>query len=137
MKKEEKFIFLEHTADIKIKVFGKTIDEIFENCVLALSNFVSRGADIKTTRGRVIEVSGVDNESLLFNFISELIYLMDAESFLASKSKINIRGFNLRAELFGDDISNYNGRQIKAATYSEMYVKKDDKGWEAQFVLDV
>lgn len=133
-----KYKFLEHTADIKFQAYGKTLNEIFENSLLALSEHIARGVKIKPIKGKLIAVSGTDLESLFYNFLDELLYLIDAENFIAAKGKITIQGYNLRAELFGDKASNYRGLDhIKAATYAEMYIKKTKSGWEAQAVLDV
>lgn len=133
-----KYEFLDHTADIKVKVYGDTLNNIFENTALALSEHISREEKIKKNKMKVISVSGDDNESLLYNFVDEILYLLDAENFLVSGAEVTVRGRNLRAEIAGDDASNYKGLDhIKAATYSEMYVKKTKDGWEAQFVIDV
>ena len=134
-----KYRFVEHTGDIKFQVYGKTLSEIFENSVLAVKEYISREVKIKSVKGKVINVSGIDLESLFYNFLDELIYLLDAENFIAAKAKITTRGYNLKAELFGDKASNYrNLDHIKAATYAEMYIKKlPDGNWEAQAVLDV
>ncbi len=133
-----KYKFLEHTADIKFKVYGKTLNEIFENAVLALSEYLSRGEKIKSKKGKVVDVSGSDLESLFYNFLDELIYLLDAENFIVAKAKVTLRGYNLHAELYGDNASNYKDLdQVKAATYAEMYIKKTQDGFEAQAVLDV
>jgi len=133
-----KYRFLEHTADIKFQSAGKTLDEVFENAVLAVSNYLSRGSQIKSIKGKIISASGTDMESLFYNFLDELIYLLDAENFVVAKAKVTIRGFNLHAELFGDKASNYKDLDhIKAATYAEMFIKKTKSGWKAQAVLDV
>ena len=133
-----KYRFLEHTGDIKFQVNGKTLSEIFENSALALSDYISRGKKIKPRKGKIVEVSGTDMESLFYNYLDELIYLLDAENFVIAKAKITIRGFNLHAELYGDNASDYKDLDsIKAATYAEMYIKKTKSGWEAQAVLDV
>ena len=133
-----KYKFLEHTGDIKFQAYGKTLNEVFENSVIAVSYYISRGKKIKSSKGKVIDVSGNDLESLFYNFLDELIYLIDADNFIVAKAKITARGNNLHAELFGDDASNYKDLdQIKAATYAEMYIKKTAAGWEAQAVLDV
>lgn len=133
-----KYEFLEHTGDIKFRAYGKTLNEIFENSVLAIAEYISRGGKIKSAKGKVIDVSGEDLESLFYNFLDEIIYLVDAEEFVSAKAKVIVRGFNLHAELFGDKTSNYESLDhIKAATYAEMYIKKIDKEWEAQAVLDV
>jgi len=143
MKIRNKFKFLEHTADIKFRAYGKSLNEVFENCALAVSNTLSRGGKIKSIKKKKITVKGNDNESLLYNFLEELIYLLDAKDFIVSKAKVKIKkeikGKKLEAEVYGDDTKNYSDLdQIKAATYAEMYVKKRSDGkWEAQVVVDV
>ncbi|HLC31763.1 MAG TPA: archease [Candidatus Nanoarchaeia archaeon] len=131
------FEFLEHTADIKLKVEAKTLDALFEEIVKALAAHLNHQEPIKTTKGKTISVSGSDYPSLLYNFIDELIYLIDAENFIPAKASVQMRGFNLTAELTGDTASNYPLDQLKAATYAEMDIKKTPKGWTALFVIDV
>ncbi|MBM3232572.1 archease [Candidatus Pacearchaeota archaeon] len=137
MPDKEPFIFLEHTADIKVRITGRTLDEIFQNTVLALASYTNSGNPIKSKKGKVVEVQGTDMLSLMYNFIDELIYLIDAEHFIPSKAQVLLRGNNLKAEIFGDDTKNYNLSHIKAATYAEMSIQKTKNGWEAFIVLDV
>lgn len=134
-----KYEFLEHTADIKFRSYGATLEEAFANVVEAFADFVAHGENVKPRKGKVVNVSGKDKESLLYNFIEELIYLMDVEGFLAVKGEVFFRGNNLRAELFGDDVKSYQGLEsVKAATYAEMQIKEEENGnWTIQVVLDV
>ena len=75
MTEKTKFEFLPHTADIKFRAYGTTLNELFENIVLAISSIISKDQKISTKKGKMISVSGDDSESLLYNFIDELIYL--------------------------------------------------------------
>ncbi len=141
---EIKFEFLDHTADIKFKAYGSTLNEVFESAALAISKTITGEKKINPIKGKTINVSGTDMESLLYNFIDEILYLLDAEDFLISKTEVTIRGNNLKADLYGDKASKYlNLKHIKAPTYAEMYIKKvSDKSksrehWEIQMVLDV
>jgi SHS2 domain-containing protein len=135
---KNQFEFLEHEADIKIKVKGRTLQEIFENSALALTEYISEGEEIKNKKVKTLEVKGQDTESLFYNFIDELIYILDAENFIANKCSVFLRGNNLKADIYGDDTSNYtNLKHVKAATYSEMSIKKIKDSWEAIFVIDV
>lgn len=136
-KDRSKFEMLDHAADIKFKVCGKTLNEIFENSIEAVAYYFGGGEKIESKKGKIIEVRGSDIESLLYKFLDELLYLVDAERFIAVKGSVLLRGNNLKAELYGDDTNKYQLEHIKAATYAEMYIKKAEKGWEAQFVLDV
>ena len=133
----EKFVFLEHMADIQFAAFGLTLDEVFSNCVLAVASYVNGGKTIHSSKGKVVEVQGQDKESLLCNFLDEILYLMDSEHFVTSRAEITLRGNNLKAELYGDDTKNYTLSHIKAATYAEMEIKKNENGWVAQVVMDV
>jgi len=133
-----KYKFLEHTGDIKFQAYGKTINEAFQNVVSAISNFLARGKRVKSIKKKKVEVKGHDKESLLYDFIEEIIYLFDAENFVVSKAKVKITENTLKAELLGDNASNYKDLdQIKAATYHDMHIKKTKSGWEVQVVLDV
>ncbi len=135
--KDKKFEFLEHTADLKFRVYGSTINEIFENTVLAISIYISPDKKIASKKGKVIEAHGKDHESLFYNFIDEILFLIDSEGFVPAKAEVTMMGYNLKAELYGDSAKNYEIKQIKAATYAEMYIKKTRSGFEAQAVLDV
>ena len=133
-----KYKFLPHTADIKFRAYGKSLNGLFENCALAFSNHLSRGSKIKSIVKKNFSLEEKDLPALLYSFLDELIYLLDAEDFVVSKAGVSIEGTKLKAEVYGDDVENYQDLDhINAATYSEMYVKKKLFGWEAQVVLDV
>ncbi len=136
--KAEKYRFLEHTADIKFKAWGKTPERAFENAALALSEIFSRGEKVSSVSMKRINLEDNDIEGLLYSFIDELIYLLDAEGFLVSKAKIRIEGNKLKSDVYGDDALRYPGLEhVKAATYSEMHVKKIKDRWEVQVVVDM
>ncbi|MFH1290769.1 MAG: archease [Nanoarchaeota archaeon] len=140
-----KYKFLPHTADIKFKAYGKTLNKAFENAALAISNILTNENKIKPKKGITSKISGSDKESLLYNFIEEIISLLDIENFVTAKAEITIKGgrigpFTLKAIFYGDNASNYKGlNHIKAPTYAEMHVKDlgSKKGWEIQAVVDV
>ena len=135
---KKKYEFLEHTADIKFQAFGKSVEEVFENSALALKETIYK-KQIQEKEEKEIEAKGKDFESLLYNFLEEFLYLLDAEDFLFSKIKeIKIDDFKLRAIVIGDKASSYNfTNPVKAITYHEMFVKKEREKWIAQVVLDV
>jgi SHS2 domain-containing protein len=136
------FVFLEHTADVKFQAFGKNIEEVLTNSFLALKKAMLENKKIKKSKEREINVKGKDYESLLYNFLEEIIYLLDADNFVISELKeLKIKGFKLNAKILGDNASNYDLKnKVKAVTYNEMFVKKEEspkKRWVCQVVLDV
>ena len=130
--------FLEHTADIKLRVYGKSKAEAFEEALVAFSKYILKGKRMKLVKKKRIKISGSDGANLVYKFFEELIYLLEAESFIAGKAKISVNENELTAEITGDDMKKYSGLgEIKAATYSETYLKETSDGWELQIVLDV
>ncbi len=134
-----KFKFLEHTADLKFQAFGKNIEEVFENSALALKESICRRINIKAGEEKIIKIKGEDYESLLYKFLEEILYLLDAENFIISEiEKIEIKDFRLKALIKGDKASDYKfTNPVKAVTYNEMFVRKEKGKWTAQIVLDV
>ncbi len=135
-----KYRFLEHTADIKFQAFGKSIEEVFENSALAMFNAMYDGK-VKERKNFKINVKGKDFESLLYNFLEEVLFLFDSEGFFIAKVKnikIDKSNFKLEAEVLGDYAKNYKIHiDVKAITYHEMFVRQEGIKWVAQVVLDV
>lgn len=136
----KKFEFLEHTADVKFQAFGKSIEKVFENSALAMISTMTKQR-IKKKIKKDLKVKGKDFESLMYNFLEEILFIMDTEAFVLGgirKLKIDKKNFELRAELLGDSPKKYEFHlDVKAITYNEMFVREEKKNWIAQVVLDV
>ena len=134
-----KYKFLEHTSDIKFQAEGKTIEEAFENAAYALAETMTKGVKVNAKINWKIDAGGKDYESLLYNFLEEFLFLLDAEDFLLSKiENITIKGEELEAEVLGDKASNYKiSNNVKAITYNQMFVKQEKGKWVCQVVVDV
>jgi SHS2 domain-containing protein len=147
----KKFVFLEHTADIKFQAFGKNAEKVFENSALALKESICGKIKVEEKIKKSINIKRKDFEALLYGFLEEILFILDAENFLIAKvSKIKIDNkLNLKATIIGNKASEYEfTNNVKAVTYNEMFVRKEmeenpkDKNkkieiWKAQVVLDV
>jgi len=138
MEKERKFKFLEHTADIKFQAFGKTLVEAFKNSALAMTKAMTDDK-VKSKITKKIKTQGKDNENLLYNFLEDILVLVDSENFIIAEiKKINIKDNKINAELRGDTVNKYDVKNhIKSVTYNEMFVKKEKGKWAIQVVVDV
>ena len=134
-----KYRFLSHTADVKFKAYGRSLNETFENSALAMVNIMCKDR-IKPGKKINISVKGKDIDNLLYNFLEKLLILLDSKNFLVSRLKVNVdaKSMSLKAVLYGDSSKNYSlGTGIKSVTYNEMLVKKINNKWFCQVVLDV
>ena len=132
----QKFEFLEHTADAKFRAYGTTVEKAFENAALALKQVINE-KKVKPSIKKKIKVKAKDLKSLLYHFLEEFLFLFDSENFLLSKVKVKIKGFELEAEVFGEEGEFINEGGVKAITYNEMEIgKKKDINY-VQVVIDV
>ena len=134
--------FFEHTADVKYQAFGKTLEEAFINAAYAMKSILTEDK-IEPKIVKSITVQGRDLKQLLYNFLEEFLFLLDAEFFLLSEIenlKINNVGkeYMLSALLKGDKNDKYStDKHIKAATYNDMEIKQDKGQCMVQVVLDL
>ena len=139
-----KFEFLPHTADVKFRAYGKTLEEAFANSALALTKVIFDPTKVEANIEKNIEVTSEDEKALLYDFLEQFLFLLDTENFLLHQVKeITItkkdQGFNLKAKIIGDtQIEKYEPEtHIKAVTYQEMEINQDDKGFMLQVILDL
>lgn len=133
--------FLMHTADVKFQASGKTLEDVFIFSADALKETISGKTKIKNLMKKKIEIKSEDLSGLLYKFLEEFLFLLDAESFLFSKIeniKIDEKKFKLSAIIVGDNVRGYKiTNDVKAVTYNQMFVKKEKNLWKTQVVLDV
>ena len=133
-----KFKFLEHRADAKFQAFGKTLEEAFANSALAMTSVMTDPIKIKSKIKHKISVESTDKKSLLYNFLEQLLILLDTKKFLLHKIRnLTIKDNKLTAELIGDNFNNqYKIKiNIKAVTYNDMFIK--EKPYIIQVVVDI
>lgn len=137
----KKYKLIEHTADVGIEVRGRNLKELFKNAGEAMFDIIAAKPAQKIERSKSILIKQkADNiEELLIVWLNELLSLSAIHELFFDYFKINKLGENtLDAAVRGSAIKNYQPhREIKAATYHELKVKKTKSGWQAQVIFDV
>jgi len=131
--------FLEHTADVKFRAEGVSVEEMFVEAAGALNETIRGEIKILEQNEKSFEVGGKDWESLLYGFLEEFLFLLDAEDFLvASVKSLEINDLKLKCVVVGDAARNYKfTNDVKAVTYSGMVVREENGKWVCEVVLDV
>ncbi|MFN0168764.1 MAG: archease [Bryobacteraceae bacterium] len=134
---DRRFELLEHTADVGFRAFGSAPAELFENAARALLSFTDGETEPNETR--TLEIGGEDYESLLINWLSELLYLFDSGEFAFRTPVVGeISPRFLRARIEGNPRTRESWRLIvKAVTYHQIEVREVGGHWEATVYLDV
>ena len=133
----KKFEFLEHPADLKVRSFGKNLTEVFINAALGMMNFLYEDLDnIKTTREETIEIHGDDQESLLVNWLAEILYLSNTNYRAYVKYEIIEFGENKIVAHTSSGPAQAKD-DIKAVTFHELEIKQQNNMWVATVVYDI
>lgn len=141
----QKYKFLEDVAiaDIAYEAYGKDLDELFENAALAIFEL---SADLKTVDAKEKIEFELENEkldNLLYDFLSEILFLKDSKYMVFKKVKVNIKKnkrYKLKAIIEGDTINpqkQHLENDIKAVTMHMFELKKNKDGYKARIVVDI
>ncbi|NYT00367.1 MAG: archease [Methanocellales archaeon] len=139
----KKFEFLEFaTADVCFKAYGKTLEDVFANAALAMFDVMLETDNVKPIIVKNIDVKGEDLESLMFEWLNELLFYVDSGSLGFSRFDVHIdeNQMKLSAKVSGEPIDQARHRtktDIKACTYHGMEIKQINGIWAAQVILDV
>jgi len=134
----KKYEILEHKADLKIRAFGKTKEELFSNMLLAMAESQKPEISGKSKIKRDIKIKSLDLPTLLIDFLNEVLYLsqVNKEVYLDFKFK-KFKDNELEGELIGQKIDKFK-EDIKAATFHNLEVKQtENKNWEGTALFDI
>ena len=135
------FELLEHPADIGFRARGRTPAELFENCALALVSIAIDPVTVEPREERALEAEGGDYESLLVNWLSEVLWWFDGKRIaFHSFSVTHIEPAGLRAIARGEprDPERHRSRLgVKAVTYHQLRVAEENGRWVAEVYLDI
>ena len=140
-----RYKFLEDVAiaDIAYEAYGKDLSEMFENAAFAIFEL---SANLKTVEARQkieFELENKTIENLLYDFLSEILFLKDSKYMVFKKVKVSVsegEKFKLKAVLEGDSINPEKQQlenDIKAVTMHMFEVKKEKSCYKATVVLDI
>ena len=135
------FDVLEHTADIGFRARGRTLAELFESAAEALAALALEEADVTPREAYALAADGEDLESLLVNWLSEVLYLLDGRRVALGRFEVQeIASGRVRGEAFGEPLDPVRHRAkmvIKGVTYHQLKIAQDQQGWVAEVFLDI
>ena len=127
-------------ADIAFEIYGKNLNELFENAALAIFEESADLSKVEDKEKKSIKLKADNVEDLLYDFLSEILFLKDKDSFLFKTSNVKIEKYSLKAELSGEEIDREKHElrnDIKAITLHMFKVEKTKDGYKAVVVVDV
>lgn len=135
------FEYKKHTADIQIICSAESLEEAFSESAKAFTGILTDDT-IAEKAVFSLELSAESKEALFFEFLDELVFLLDTEGFVASRIDADILDlgsqWTLNGVVHGDNVGSYDHHgDIKAPTYHQLRVENIDDKWELSAVLDL
>lgn len=135
------FRVLEHTADVGFEALGNTREEVFGNAARALTDLMVDLPTIRPAQEVSIEVSSSSAANLLVDWLSEILYRYDAESWLFCDFTVTrLSDQALAAVARGEKFDPARHRiklLVKAVTYHQLVLENARDGWRAQVYVDI
>jgi SHS2 domain-containing protein len=140
------FRFLDNIAiaDIAFEAEGESIEDVFRGATQALLESMANPATVSGGWERTIERSDQDVSSLLFDWLSDMVYWKDAEGVVFREATFTLtQGGNvwrLRGRLIGAPVDPQTQElrdDVKGVTKHLYELKRTNGRWKVRVVLDV
>ena len=137
----QSFKVIEHPADTGFEVTADSLADVFKAAALALFQLMWRINGEKATEPVDLEISGLDTQELLVNFLEEFLYLYDAKRLVCTRVEVtSVTDKKLTATGWLRPFDSELDREIlgvKAITYHQIYVGRQNDQWLGRVFLDI
>ena len=129
---------IEHTADVGIRAYGNTLEELFAAAAEGMFSLIADLSKVRPVGEGEVRVRGTDPPQLLVNWLQELLFLHETQRLLFVDFDVRIDGMVLAGKARGEAIDKARHElklAIKAVTYHGLTV--DPKAGTAQVIFDI
>lgn len=130
-------------ADCAVEIVGDDLDDLFNTAALALADIMVDPTTIRMVSERRVVLTASSLDLLLYDWLSELIYLKDAEQlvFVGASARVSTGPpWQLAARLVGGPIDRATTAlraDPKAVTFHQFELEPCGQGWRARVVIDI
>jgi len=127
---------IEHTADWALRVWAPDLKTLFVQAAEGMNTLAGMVLEGGARPKKAFELGAIDRESLLVDFLSELLYFSEMEQLGFDRFDLNIGEQKLIAKVEGGAIADLK-KEIKAVTYYDLKITTGEAGLEVTIVFDV
>ena len=130
--------WLDHTSEVQLQVGAESLAGLAAEAGRALGILLLRGAAPEPAgEARTLEVSSVDREALLVDWLNEILFLAEVELWVAVEFDVlEVSAVHLKASARGVPVDDPPAL-VKAATFHGLAVEERDGGLHAEVIFDV
>ncbi len=132
-----KYEILSHTADFKIKFFGKSYSELINSVFKFYFDILEVFEKEDYKEEKVIEILDESFEFIAVRLINELIFYKDIGKFIQNYEIISISEKRLKLKvILCNGVINFK-YELKSATYYNLNLKKINDCYYLEMVIDI
>lgn len=127
---------IEHTADWELQVWAPDLPALLETAARGMYALAQITLMDASRISRSFELPWIDRESLLVDFLAELLFYAEAENLAFDEFRLSLNGNSFKAQVCGAPIR-AQAKEIKAVTYHHLQISETERGFEVNIVFDV
>jgi len=132
---------IDHTADVGVRAFGKTLEELFRNAALGMFEIIADLETVGATATTELTLTAETLEDLYILWHQELLFQSSVDGVVYKEfnfSELTEKKLSatVRGEKFNPKTQSLK-KEIKAATYHGLKVRKTQEGWVGEVIFDI
>jgi len=132
---------LDHTADVRVRIEGRSFEDFLRSAALALMDLISDRAKVKPVEGVGFQVEAETGEELLIKMLGEILYINRVRDLVFHDLEIEMTGaYGVKGKLLGEKFDPARHElelDIKAATYHNLKIQRVNDRFIAEVVFDI
>jgi len=131
----------DHTADLGLRIRASNLPTLLAEAGRALFSVIVAGLETVAPNEIVaIRVEGEVSELLLFDWLSELLYLYETRRILFTRFDVAVTPEGVTAQAYGEPLDparHMLDHEVKAITYHQLKLEQQPDGWLAEVIIDI
>lgn len=136
-----RFEIFDHTADIGLKGYGRTLEELFLNMALGMFGLIADVTTVQPMASVPVLAQADDLEGLLVAWLRELLYASARDKILFMNARVDqVTPTAVSGQATGEALDSERHallREVKAVTYHGISVRREGDLWVGEVIFDI
>lgn len=132
--------WLEHTGDIGMRIRSPRLEDLFTEGAAAMFRQIADTTLVEPSEETVIELEMESPDTTLREWLGELLYKFSAEGKIYCEFEVHLESNRFRGVARGesyDAVKHPLKTELKAVTWHQLRVERENNEWTGQVIFDV
>jgi SHS2 domain-containing protein len=131
---------LDHTADIRLEVWGTSLEKLFIYAAKSLSTLLTSPTEPNSQEQIQVALEGGELDELLVNWLREILFFTQTKRIVVTEADIvelSETSLKARLKVRKKRIGAETSIEVKGVTYHGISIRVNDQGYTAQIIVDI